>query len=107
MFLPYLHCFFSPLLLYSSIFSLSSPSLFLVISDPSGLSVAKSSFSLPPPPPPPPLVPKQFNQSLSLFRVRPIGLSPAEAFLLFALELAAIPAGISWLVVTLDKRKFE
>lgn len=68
--------------------------LFLVIPDPSGLSVAKSSFS-PLPPPLLDLAPKQFNQSPSLFRVRPIGLSPAEAFLLFAHELAAIPASSS------------
>lgn len=79
--------------------------LFLVISDPSGLSVAKSSFS--PHPLPLDLAPKQFNQSLSLFRVRPIGLSPAEAFLLFALELAAIPWHLLASCVALDKRKFE
>lgn len=88
---------------YSSIFSLSSPVVSRYLRSIRSLC-REILFLLPLPLD---LAPKQFNQSLSLFRVRPISLSPAEAFLLFALELAAIPWHLLASCVILDKRKFE
>lgn len=87
--LPYLHCFsslpFLSLLLLLDFFTLLSRCFPLSPIHPVSLSRNPLSH----PPPLLDLAPKQFNQSPSLFHVRPIGLSPAEAFLLFAHELAA------------------
>lgn len=97
MFLPYLHCFSSPFLPPIPRFFHSSLPLFLVISDPSGLSVAKSSFSSPSP---------SISRQSNLIKVYPCSVSALSVshqprlFFYLRSSLRRSP-GISWLVVLL------